>query len=223
MSKLYLRSSTSNVGSHARTELSTTLPVGLSHDSGQVARDLDIGKGSAVVEVLNSLNPDSTAEQSMFCGKWLSSPLSASAIDANTWTVGFTGRQSWAFTSAFLRVSVYVLTSADAVRGFIYDATADLGIEFDGGTIGVGQVVTFSGSSVAGVVSTDCLAMEAWVVATPSMAGGPNTYIRWDGTVDPIDTVVEVDCASYISTPQDLFPVPIVPNSALVIQPPRIF
>src|SRR6185295_10790598 len=93
-----------------------------------------------------------------------------------------------------------------AVRGYVYDADVALGTELNTGTRG--KVFTVAGTAVAGVVSgTDKIGVEIWTRGTQAAAAAYQVRFRYNGNVAPVDDVVELQPASYIETPQALFPV----------------
>jgi hypothetical protein len=221
--RLYLRDTNANAGSHVVTEKSTALPVGTNNPLGTAAvKDLSTTKGSLQTS-LNNSTFGQTTDQDGYWGKWLSPALAASSISANTWTIALAVSETNSLANAFLIASIYVLTAADTVRGFIYDSHTALGTEFGaGGTVTTedGIVVTVAGAAVAGVVSTDVIAFEAWTHAVQGMATSYNQILYYDGATDVTDTTT-TDAASYIETPQSgLFAAaPVVPpKQRLVMQ-----
>ena len=209
--RFYLRNTTANVGTHGAGELSPTLPVGTFDDAGNAAHDLSRSKGSAETSVAN-VSLGQTAQQSQYLGKFISEDLGAAGITdigANTWNVRFRYQESSGFANAFLRVSIYVLKSDDTVRGFVYDGAADLGVEADA----TGQELTVSGAAVSGILSGDRLVCEAWIVAAQAMTGNYTNTVYYDGATDVVDATAS-DAASYIETPENLFPPSLTAASA---------
>lgn len=197
--RLFLRETTANVTGFARTEQSSALPVGTLDDSGGVARDLETTKGAAQTSQANTTRAQ-TADQDGYFGKFISDPLAVASISANTWTIGLAVQESNTNANAFLILSLYVLTAADTVRGFIYDSHTSLGVEWT--TAEDGQVLTFAGSAVSGIVSTDRLCLEVWHHAAQGMAASYTVTIYFAGATDVTDTTT-TNAASYIETPQD--------------------
>lgn len=201
--RLYLRSTTANVGSHTASELSTTLPVGTLDDAALAAQDLSRSKGASEVSRQNA-SLAQTGQQSQYLGKHISEDLGAAgitAIAANTWNVRFRYNESSAFANSLLRVALYVVTSADAIRGYIYDGTADLGVEADG----TGQELTVAGAAVSSIAAGDRLVCEVWIVATQGMASAYTNDVYYNGATDVVDATAS-DAASYVETPENLFP-----------------
>ena len=210
--RFYLRATTANVGTHARTELSTTLPTGTLDDGGFAAKDLSRTIGTTETTYVNTALAQ-TAQQSDYFAKWISEALvGVTAIAANTWTVGIRAAQSAAQHNGFIRVSIYVLTAADAVRGYVYDGTADLGLELTGN----GQVYSVAGAAVSGVVDTDRLVIEVWDVATQSMATGYTSTVYYDGPAAVTDGTT--NSGAYLETPENVFPPSLTSGNAGDIQ-----
>jgi hypothetical protein len=202
VSKLYLRDTTANTAGYVATELSTVLPVGTSNQSGVAAEDLAATAGtSAVTQALPALGQ--TAHQDGYFRKFISPVLAVSSVDAETWTLAVAVAESSSFANAFIVCSVYVLTSGDTVRGFVYDSDTPLGSEWATGL--TGEVVTFSGAAVSGVVSTDRLVLEFWVHSEQGMPSAYNRQLNYNGTTEPTDGAANSNSASYLETPQDLF------------------
>jgi hypothetical protein len=172
-------------------------------------RDLSTTASVAAQSTLVATLTSSTAvNQKLYYGKWLSATL-VTDITAQTWTVAFSGVESSANANQLFGASIYVLTSGDTVRGFVYD-NAGNGIS---GTISTelptaqaGRVATVTGSAVTGVLTTDRLAVEIWTLGQESTTAGAYTITAaYDGTTDPVDTTASTAAAAYISTPQDIF------------------
>ena len=198
--RLFLRNTTANTSGYVGTEKSTALPVGTFDDAGNGARDLEETKGSSQTSVTNT-SLAQTADQDQYMGKWISDPLTGiTQIDANTWTLALAVSENNAAANSFTVASVYVLTSGDTVRGFIYDSHTSLGVEYTGTEDG--QVYSLTGSAVTGVVSTDRLVVEVWIHAAQSMTVGYINTIFFDGTTDVVDATT-TDAASYLETPQN--------------------
>lgn len=194
-----LRDTTVNIGSLVRTEKSTTLPVGTLDDNGFAAKDLSRTAGSVETSYAGA-SLAQTAQQSQYFTKWISEGLvGVTSLAANTWSVRLKASEGNGAANAFVRVSIYVLTSADAVRGFVYDGTADLGAEVSGAA----QDYTVSGSAVSSIVDTDRLVVEVWLVASQTMATAYTNTVFYDSAAD-----------SYIETPENIFPPSITAASA---------
>lgn len=182
MSKLYLRNTdtyTSYVATEKSTAWSTT---GGSGNPVNLRRDLSETKGSSQASN-TSASTSGTSEHRIYYGKWISPTLTVSTIDANTWTFACAASEASSFANQGLGLSIYVLTSSDTVRGFIYNTMTGLNIENPATEAGI--VVTVSGLQVTGVTSTDRLAVEWWSIGTPGMAGPYVQGVYWDGTTDP--------------------------------------
>jgi hypothetical protein len=210
--KLYLRSTTANVGTHAATKLSTALTAANGTPPTAAARDLSTTVSvSAQSTLVATLTSSTVVNQKIYYGKWIS-PVLAVDITAQTWTVAFSGLESSANANQIFGASIYVLTSGDTVRGFVYDNGGG-GIS---GTISTelataqqGRVATVTGSAVSGVLTTDTLAVEIWTLGQESTTAGAYTITAaYDGTTDPVNTTASTAAAAYISTPQDIFTAP---------------
>ena len=203
--RLFLNETTSYTSGYARTEKSANLPLtGTFIDSGKVAEDLtQIPSGGD--DVIITCNTDATtAQHSMYAGKWISDQLIVSNIDANTWTFTLSVREGSSGCNAFLRLSVYVLKNDDTVRGYVIDGASNIGAEVPSGN-GLSLVYTFSGSQVTGIQSTDRLVIEVWFKANPAMAGADFVSSTYAGeeiwTTDSSGGIINAP-ASFLETPQ---------------------
>lgn len=203
MSKLYFRTTDTHTG-YASGEQSTALAGTI---GSPVRRDLSVTAGAAQTSQVIGTAAN-TNDQRTCLVRGISETLTVSSIDANTWTIGIGCQETNAASNAFLALSIYVLTSGDTVRGFIYDATTQLGTEW--GTTEAGRVVTVSGAAVTGVVSTDRICVEIWAVGAQSMATSYNRTFMYNGATEILDLTTTTDAASYADTPQDLFGAPTV-------------
>ena len=158
-------------------EKSSTLPVGGSNsDSGSgTERSLSTSRGSGQ-QTLNWTTAASTAQQSYYLRRFSSPALAAQTISSGSWSYYFIAAESNAAANIYHRLSVYVWRpGTSSVVGFVYDATADLGVEVNN----TGQSGTFSGSSVT-AQDGDILVCELWAVATQSMATSYTGTIYYD-------------------------------------------
>lgn len=158
-------------------EKSSTLPVGGSNsDSGSgTERSLSTSRGSGQ-QTLNWTTAASTAQQSYYLRRFSSPALAAQTISSGSWSYYFIAAESNAAANIYHRLSVYVWRpGTSSVVGFVYDATADLGVEVNN----TGQSGTFSGSSVT-AQDGDILVCELWAVATASMATSYTGTIYYD-------------------------------------------
>jgi hypothetical protein len=193
--RYYFRDSDPAVG--PTTGQSVTMPLGTENSStGRRSLSATIGT------LLASSGPTSLAQTGEQCGiirTFVSPTLAAGSFSTGTgWNLGFRATEANAAANTFLRVSVFIWTSGATVRGYIYDATADLGAEWVTGTLN--QIVSFTGSSVASVASTDRLVAQVWYHSTQSKATGYLLAFCFDGTDNTFtdgNTAI-TDTASYI-------------------------
>lgn len=205
MTKFYLRVTTANTTAYGNSEWSTALPVGTvqTPSSGGGLHDLSTTAGTSQTSTVFTTLAQTAHQDGKYVGKFISDPLTVSSVSANTWTLAFACSTSNANANPFFVGSIYVLKADDTVRGFVYDSDTALGSVWS--TAEQGRVFTVSGSSVAGVISTDRLAIEVWYHAVQIMATAYTNTVFYDGTTDPTDTTATSNAASYISTPEDLF------------------
>lgn len=215
--KLYL-SSTAGPSGYVDTKKSSALPVGTQATASSSGR-LTLTTGRTGTQAQRTATASAVQQDDdLYFGKWISAPLRATEIVANTWTFGFAWTESNTSLDLFTALSVYILTSGDTVRGFIYDSHVSLGTE--PGTSEVGKVGTFSGAAVNSVVpGSDRLAVEVWAHTQKTMSVAYTGTFSYAGATDPVDGTLTSDAASYISTPQELF----VPRaSATTFQSPAL-
>ena len=214
MSKLYLRNTTTNAGTFSTAEKSTALPVDAVTNATLANRDLKTAISTGATQNIAITFAATATNKEGYFGKWISDPLVVNTIDANTWTLGMTGGESNTNLNAFTVGSIYVLTSSDTVRGFVYDSHTSLGVEW--GTSQTGQLLSVSGAQVTGVVSTDRLVFELWIHTANTMTVSYNFTYFYDGT-DEVDAITNTKAGAYISTPQDLFTVPAITKAGIGI------
>ena len=204
MTRLYLRNNDDATLSETN---SVALPVGTENSNVADSRSLELSKGELGQISVAQTTLAQTGEQSglirMFGAKW----LTTGTIEANTWTIAFATGQSHANANAFTAVSLYVIRAAPPafVVGYIYDDATPLGVEWS--TSEDGQVFTVSGAEVGGVIPNDYLVCELWYVATQASATA-YTLTAWYGGATDVTDSTTADAASYIETPQNLFPDP---------------
>jgi hypothetical protein len=208
--KLYLRTTTANAGSHAAPELSTVLSKnGTGTEPTAVVRDLSTTAGAGAQSTLvATLQSSTVVGQRLYLGKWLSPVLLGGDIAANTWTVAFSGLESSSNANQIFGVVIYVLTSGDTVRGFVTDNNGSVATGIVSTELPLAQAgrvnSTVTGAAVTGVVSTDVLAVEAWTLGTESVTAGAYTItFGYNSTADPVDGTGSTTPAAYIQTPQD--------------------
>lgn len=204
--KLYLRNTTANIGSYGTASLSVN-NVASASTVGNF--DLDLALDPAAGDNTNVVNTlANTSAQKWFHGRWFSPVLQCEQIEAQNWTIADNPNENNANANAFLMGVWYVVTPADTVRGFIYDGTALLNIEY--GTADEGRVSTVAGSRVTGIApGQDRLCYEVWD-GTAAQGNAISRAIRrrYDGNTEPTQGVSRGTnpVASYIlSTNTDLF------------------
>lgn len=214
----FARGLSANASGHSAAELSTVLPVGTLNDPANRFLDLILVKEddpsqSSLTQTMNTLAQ--TAHQDTLYGRWISPAIvGVTTIDANTWSTGFWGDESNGAANAFLACSIYVVTTSDTVRGFIYDSDTALGNEFGASAR---SVVNLSGSQVTGVISTDKIVVEWWAHATQSMGSVYTVAIAHGANpgVSGTDITTTDGNIAWVETPQnDLFtpPAAVVPR-----------
>ena len=188
--RLFFRETTNlNTSYPTAGDKSAVLPVGTDGGDFNQSQDLSL-LNNGVATNLTYTQLAQTTQQSAMIARFTSPRLRSQTINANTWTIVFTGDEANAAANAFLGLSVYAWRpSTSAVVGFVRDSTTTLGVEFNN-TL---QTLTFSGSAVT-VESGDILVAEVWNVATSSMATSYLITFTTSNTANP----------RYLETPQDL-------------------
>jgi len=197
--RLYLRNVTA-ANTPTAGEKSAALPAGtFKGNSGAGFEDLSLltTKGTAQVsKAITSLAQ--TAHQDLYIARFTSGPLAAQTIPAQTWTLAVATSESNTNANTFTIVSLYVWRpGTSSVVGYIYDSDTALGVEW--ATTEDGQVLTFSGSSIA-VQAGDVLVLEFWAHAVQGMAASYTNTLFFNGTTDVTDTTT-ADAASYLESP----------------------
>jgi hypothetical protein len=221
--RLYLRSTTSidiGQGNYGTAPKSIALPVGTNLlDNIPAVNDLSTTPGLSQASRVGG-NTATTDHYDNSTARYISPALADSSIDANTWTLAIALKEAHVNANFQLCASLYVLQDDDTIRGFIYDSHDLLGVE--PGTTELGQVISLTGSAVAGVVPTDRLALEIWHHEQASSATQYSTTHYFDGATD-VTTSTTTDAASYIETPQDLAFTVVLPEieaiSGLLVSP----
>jgi hypothetical protein len=120
---------------------------------------------------------------------FVSDPLDAQTISAQTWTIQYRDITSNTASNAYLAASIYVYRpSTSSVVGYVYDSAAELGTAWTTNITTAQSEV--SGSSVS-VLAGDELRFEAWYTAIQSKSKTYTVSLEWGST-------------GYIETPQDL-------------------
>lgn len=202
--KLYLRQTTANGSLFSNGEQSTLLPNGTNLLTADPACDLSTTAGAGQTSKALAQPADTVHYDSMF-RRFISDQIDTAvttSITSGTWTIAAAALQTSANLTASLKASLYVLTSADTVRGFIWDNHATAWTNFSLAETGV--VNTFNGGIVGSLASGDRICLEMWVHTASSMATSYTWTVYWDGTTDPVAATATSNAASYISTPQTI-------------------
>ncbi len=187
--RLYLRDDWFHVdaGTISVGEKSTTLPLGLLttpplNDSQSLALLPGVG---TLQRTRSTPTTNSTAQQSRYVARFVSPPLAAQTIAAQTWTLGLVTNETNTGANSFTRPVIYLWRpSASAVVGFVYDAAANIpNAEWTGGART--NYGTLSGSAVTAQAG-DVLVFEVWAYsAAMGLAGVYNQILYFNGTVEP--------------------------------------
>lgn len=187
------------------------LPVGTDNSAAPGGAPMTLAKGF-LENASDVLSLAQTGQQSGRIFTFSRDGLTTGEIEANTWTLALAMSEAHANANSFLAVSLYLWgarvypgSPGQEVLGYVYDSATPLGAEW--GTTEDGQVVTFSGAEIGGVVPADWLVLEIWYVATQATATSYLQSIYYAGTADVTGSTTS-DAASYLETPQDLFPDP---------------
>jgi hypothetical protein len=146
-----------------------------------------------------------------FIAKWVSPPINAQTISANTWDYNFSTSQSSAATNfpvavtGSARVNIYVWRpSTGAVVGTILDGQGALsGVTEPAANTQKNHVTTFSGSSVTALLG-DVIIFEAWVASISNNNTGTKRYYFDGNTVNTTENTTVSNHASFIETPQNI-------------------
>lgn len=182
----------------------------ITSDTVGVSRVMDTVIGTAQVSKALTTAASASA-QVIYFTRFVSYPLSGiSSVSANTWTIGFGVQEANAnanfpvTTSAALRLTVYVWRpSTNSMVGFIIDGTGPIVAEAT--TSETTKYGTFSGSVVNSVQDGDVICTEMTYSVTQGTATARVDTLYYNGTTEPAsDNAAASNCASFLSTPQDL-------------------
>lgn len=191
---------------------SVALPTGTANTLTFTNNTLNTVKGAAQTSTTTTSLAQTTAQSGNFAPRFVSLPLDAQTIAANTWTIFWGDSEANAAANAFLALSIYVWRPSTNTRvGFIYDSTANIGVEFN--TTAEAQSATISGSAVT-AQRGDVLIAEFWYTATQAMATAYTVTLSYDGTNETTTGTGNTSVATYIETPQNL--TILTPKSSIV-------
>jgi hypothetical protein len=156
-----------------------------------------------------------TTQQSAYLARFTTSPLATQTIAANTWTVGLGTKYSTSSASERLAFCLFVWRpGAGTVVGRLYDAVTGLGAAWL--TSEAGQVVTFSGSSLA-ILDGDLLSLELYETHTATSTTVRTANVYLEGATAPTQGTATADAAGYLSTPQTLLFQTYTPRGVLCV------
>lgn len=181
---------------------SVALPTGTANTLTFANNTLSTVKGTAQTASAITSLAQTAAQSGNWVPRFVSLPLDAQTISANTWTIFWGDQESNAAANAFLALSIYVWRPSTNTRvGFVYDSAANIGAEFS--TTAEAQSATISGSAVT-ADRGDVLIVEFWYTATQSMGTAYTITFSYDGTNETTTGTGNASVATYIETPQNL-------------------
>lgn len=193
--KLYLHGTTDNVAGFVTTEKSAAMsPVDQANQAHDLLENLPPGPSQ-----VNSVTTTPGGISRYYMGKWISPPLAGiTSMPAGDWLFDLAGNVA-ADVDAFFAVSIQILKADDTIRGYVYDADANHGVELN--TSMRGREFTIPGALVGSIAVDDVIAVEIWLRATPATA--QQMRLRFAGTVEPVDGVAAPDPACYVIVPSE--------------------
>jgi len=200
--KFYLRNITA-AKTPTTGEKSTALASTQADNASGTEETLSLlpGVGSSQTSIAQTTDASSGAERG-YHARFTSEPLLAGTYGSGTWTIAIAAEESNAASNAFLAASIYFWRpSSSTVVGFIYDATTQIGTEWNNSE--TGEVNNVTGANVT-ISDGDVLVFELWRNQTQSMATAYTNTIYYDGTTDPTDGTGTSNAASYILAPASI-------------------
>lgn len=172
-------------------EQSVALPIGTNVGGPTTAKRMLTTTGATTITE-SFLTLPQTARQSGYFGIFVSDPLAAQTISAQTWSAVIRRRESNAAVNAFFAASIYLWrpSTSTLVFPFIYDSSTSLGTEFP--TTFATATYSLSGASVT-CQTGDVLVIEPWWSAAQGM-----------GTEYTVEIQYNAAGISYLESPQDL-------------------
>lgn len=209
--RLYFHESTSGLSNLPTTNQGTVTTFGAQADAYTVNRTMNRTKGTS--PSLKSIDNVSSLARRYYFTRFVSEPLTAQTISANTWTFNIGTYQSnvvlnFPVTGANQTqyACVYVWRpSTTSVVGFIINGNTNAQWnEYTNGATYNCQNVTFSGSSVTAQLN-DVICQEMIFQIDPDSSSAYVMYIRYDGsTIVTTPGTENTDIASFLETPQNL-------------------
>lgn len=206
MTTFYWRSITPDDGPGNTTQ-SIALPWGTDVTGNQLtSRATVYGSLSETINPTSSFNSlvrvtaAQTARQSGLFAVWVSEPLAAQTVSAQTWTMFVGNQQSNSRADAYTAASLYIWRSG-AVASYIFDAAQQLGSEWTTTT----SVESFTASLGSFTLqASDRLVLEVWYTSAQVKAQSYQNTLLWGGNDDTTTGNGNGSPASYISLPQTL-------------------
>ena len=178
-----------------RTDVTSSMPVGTNRSANTVLTNYPNGTGGSLFYMtttaatsaptgpptITGTSDGNATQQSGLMGTWVSLPLAAQSIAAQTWTFGgFFGESSTNYNAqAVISILIYRPSTASIVAT-IYDASTLLGTEF--AVTPAGVTFTVSGSAVS-TNDGDLVICQVWWAGTVGMSGTNFTCtLVFDGT-----------------------------------------
>lgn len=231
--KLFFHNATSTVSGTLPSTNQSSLTITLTADAVTVNRSMDTNIGTAQVTKTIATNA-STSQQNLYYTRFVSLPLAAQTISANTWDYNFAAFED-SGTANFpcnLTNSVYVncyawrpstgakvgsVLAGNSVADFIEPTQTSTEKVMNG---------TFSGSAVT-IQDGDVLIMDIIFQITMGNATSRSCRFYYDGTTqNTTDNTTVSNHASFINTPQNLTfytaPITMTPNAVVKIHPKPI-
>lgn len=224
--RFYFHAANSTVtGTLPTSEQSTARSSAKDVDAQTVNRSMDANIGTSQTSItLSSLANTST--NNYYFTKFVSGPLAAQTIAANTWNYAFAANEA-AIANNFpvgaantaIPITCYVWRPSTGARiGYVLDGnSAAVYAECSAGTTEKSMYGQFTGSAVT-ISDGDVLVFEVWFTTTQATGTASNDIFYFDGTTPNIvmNTTVS-SIASFIESPQVLAPY-VVPALTRVLQ-----
>lgn len=215
VTRLYLHTAASGVSGTLPSTEQSSLTADYNADAQTVNRSMDTTIGTSVATVTRAAITVAGVAKNYYWTKFISPKLNQTSVSANTWTYAFATSQDQAgnefpvnVDQNPVRVNCYLWKPSNGTKyGTILDGnTASTVNRPAAGSVGIGEVTTFSGSAVSSLTANDAvIVFEVWYVITPSGGGGGgNNVFYYDGTNSISDYSANASAASYIETPETI-------------------
>ena len=207
--RLFLHSATNTASDLPTASQSSLLPATITVDTATLNRSMDLNIGLAQTSLVATTNATTDAQKLYFC-RFVSPPLEAQTIPANTWTinVGMTKSASAAnfpvnTGPAAIPIVFYVWRPGTGKVGSILEGNSDA-VFTEVGTANDVITGTFAGSSIT-VQKGDVLVYEVWYQVVQGGATSRSDTLYFDGTTVTLTNLSIIsNHAAFLETPDTL-------------------